>query len=68
MKEQPSTQCRTCGTNNISKYVNNFSSKNPYNSNFEFSSKRILTRNPNLIFFFCGGGGGGCRGGCQQRR
>ena len=28
-KLQPSTQCRACGTNNISKYVNNFLSKIP---------------------------------------
>ena len=32
----------------------------PYRSNFELSSKWILTKNPNLkIFFFLGGGGGG---------
>ena len=31
----------------------------PYNSYFEFSSKRVLTKNPNLIFFlfFVEGGG-----------
>ena len=32
----------------------------PYKSNFEFSSKWILTKNPNPEFFFqgvCGGGG-----------
>ena len=28
-KNQPSTQYRVCGTNNISKYVNNFLSKTP---------------------------------------
>ena len=40
----------------------------PYNSNFELSSKRIFTKNPNqkkkniIIIFFFGGGGGGGRG------
>ena len=28
-RKQPSTQCRACGTINISKYVNNFLSTNP---------------------------------------
>ena len=28
-KKQPSTQCRECGTINISNYVNNFLSTNP---------------------------------------
>ena len=41
----------------------------PYNSNFEFFSKRILKKNPNLIFFAPGGGGGGGwrRGGERER-
>ena len=35
----------------------------PYNPYFEFSSKRILTKNPYLIFFFWGGvGQGGIQG------
>ena len=42
----------------------------PYNSCFEFSSNRILTKNPNLIFFgrARGGGGGGVQGqGIKER-
>ena len=40
----------------------------PYNSNFEFFSKRILKKNPNLIFFAPGGGGGGGGGeGARER-
>ena len=38
MKMQLSTQCRACGTINISKYVNIFFKHKPYNFYIELSS------------------------------
>ena len=38
-KMQLSTQCRACGTINISKYVNSLFKHKPYNFNIELSSK-----------------------------
>ena len=38
-KMQQSTQCRACGTINISKYVNIFFKHKPYNLYIDLSSK-----------------------------
>ena len=68
-KKRPSTHCRACGTINISKYVNNFSSTNPTTPILS-SLVSELTKNPNLNFFFgwgeVGGGGGGGGGGRRE--
>ena len=63
------------GTIKISKYVINFLCMyKPYNSNFELSSKWILTKNLNLKKkkkFVCvcvgGGGGGGVEGSAEMK-
>ena len=58
-KMQLSTQCRACGTINISKYVNIFLSTNP--TTFILSScKEILPKNLNLnsgVVGWCDGAG-----------
>ena len=51
-KKQPSTQCRACGTT-----TNTVHFEISYNSNFELSSKRILTKylKSKSDFFFVAG-------------
>ena len=55
-------------TDNIPKYIDTFQYK-PCNSNFELSSKCILTKNLNLNYFlFVGPRGGGTKTVCQYAR
>ena len=51
VNKQPSTQCRACGTINISKYVNNVLSTNPTTLILS-SLVRNLRKNQNLLLFF----------------
>ena len=63
---QLSTQCRSCGTINITKYVNNFLSTKPTTLILSFLVSE-LTKNPNLPFFFLGGGCGDSGQGIEER-